>query len=83
MAKKYGIPYIDLNGDERTPAMIRAQNSDIPSAVKTIIQNAKITPHQFYTETFYHKPFKKASEFFIFFIFLLFLPPCAFFTRAR
>lgn len=37
VAKKYGIPYLDLNGDERCPAMIRPQNDDIPSAVKTIL----------------------------------------------
>ena len=41
MAKKYGIPYIDLNGDERTPAMIRPQNNDIPSTVKNIIRDAQ------------------------------------------
>ena len=41
MAKKYGIPYIDLNGDERTPAMIRPQNNDIPSAVRNIIRDAQ------------------------------------------
>ncbi|WP_026524732.1 SGNH/GDSL hydrolase family protein [Butyrivibrio sp. MB2005] len=33
-AKKWGIPYIDLNGDERTPAMIRSTNPDISSEVK-------------------------------------------------
>jgi hypothetical protein len=37
IAKKYGIPYIDLNGDNRTPAMIRPQNDDISSAIKTIL----------------------------------------------
>lgn len=37
IAKKYGIPYIDLNGDERTPVMIRSQNPDIASSVKTIV----------------------------------------------
>ena len=41
MAKKYGIPYLDLNGDERTPAMIRAQNNDIPSTVKNIIRDVQ------------------------------------------
>ena len=39
IAKKYGIPYIDLNGDARTPVMIRSQNPDISSAVKAIILN--------------------------------------------
>ena len=37
IAKKYGIPYIDLNGDERTPVMIRSTNPDISSAVKTLV----------------------------------------------
>lgn len=37
IAKKYGIPYIDLNGDERTPTMIRSQNPNISSVVKTIV----------------------------------------------
>lgn len=36
MAKKYGIPYIDLNGDERTPAMLRTTNPNIPASVKKI-----------------------------------------------
>ena len=35
IAKKYGVPYINLNGDERTPAMIRAVNPDIdPQIIK-------------------------------------------------
>lgn len=29
IARKYGIPFIDLNGDDRTPVMIRALNSNI------------------------------------------------------
>ena len=37
IAKKYGIPYIDLNGDGRTPVMIRSQNPDIASVVKTAV----------------------------------------------
>ena len=37
IAKKYGVPYIDLNGDSRTPVMIRSQNPDIASAVKTAV----------------------------------------------
>ena len=41
VAKKYGIPYLDLNGDERCQAMIRPQNDDIPSSVKTIIAQAQ------------------------------------------
>lgn len=39
IAEKFGVPYINMNGDERTPAMIRTTNPDIPSAVKTIILN--------------------------------------------
>jgi hypothetical protein len=39
IANKYGIPYIDLNGDSRTPAMIRTINQNIPSAVKTALIN--------------------------------------------
>lgn len=34
IAKKYGIPYIDLNGDERTPAMHRTCNGNIATSVK-------------------------------------------------
>ena len=37
IAKKYGIPYIDLNGDERTPMMIRSQNPNISQSVKNIV----------------------------------------------
>ena len=46
IAKKYGIPYIDLNGDERTPAMIRTVNPDISSSVKNIlIQKWAVEPN--------------------------------------
>lgn len=37
IAEKYGIPYIDLNGDKQTHAMIRSVNPDISSTVKNII----------------------------------------------
>ena len=37
IAKKYGISYIDLNGDARTRAMIRPQNEDISADVKTLL----------------------------------------------
>ncbi len=37
IANKYGVPYIDLNGDKQTPAMIRSVNPNIASAVKTAI----------------------------------------------
>lgn len=36
-AKKWGIPYLDLNGDERCPAMIRSKNPDISDEAKAII----------------------------------------------
>lgn len=39
IAKKYGIAYIDLNGDDHTPAMIRTVNPDIPQAVRTALIN--------------------------------------------
>ena len=37
-AKKWGIPYLDLNGDERCPAMIRTQNPDISGEAKEILR---------------------------------------------
>lgn len=37
-AKKWGIPYLDLNGDERCPAMIRTVNPDISSEAKEILK---------------------------------------------
>ena len=33
-AKKYGLAYLDLNGDGRTPAMIRSVNPDVADFVK-------------------------------------------------
>lgn len=36
-AKKWGIPYLDLNGDERCPAMVRSVNPDISAEAKAII----------------------------------------------
>lgn len=36
IARKWGIPFIDLNGDDRTPMMIRSQNPDISSTAKAI-----------------------------------------------
>jgi hypothetical protein len=45
IAGKYGIPYIDLNGDARTPAMLRTSNPGISSAVKTaLIQKWAVDP---------------------------------------
>ena len=37
IAKKYGLPYMDLNGDARTPSMHRTCNPDISDAVKTAL----------------------------------------------
>lgn len=37
IANKYGIPYIDLNGDQHTPAMIRCYNQNIPQSIKDIL----------------------------------------------
>ena len=39
IAKKYGVPYINLNGDQHTPAMIRAYNPNLPQFVKDAIKN--------------------------------------------
>ncbi len=39
IANKFGIPFIDLNGDERTSAMHRPQNDNIPTPVKNILLN--------------------------------------------
>lgn len=46
IAKKWGIPYIDLNGDERTPMMLRAMNNEASSEAKiarTISQRVSAT----------------------------------------
>lgn len=37
IANKYGISYIDMNGNERTPAMLRTVNPDIPYSVKSAL----------------------------------------------
>jgi hypothetical protein len=37
IAEKYGIPYIDMNGDARTPAMIRTSNPNISATIKNIL----------------------------------------------
>lgn len=37
LCKKWGFPYIDMNGDERTPAMIRSTSPDVSQEVKNII----------------------------------------------
>lgn len=57
IAKKWGIPYIDLNGDERTPMMLRAMNNEASSEAK----NAR-TISQRVSETNQH-PNPKAHEY--------------------
>lgn len=64
IAKKYGIPYIDLNGDEHTPAMIRTTNPDIPSAVKTLIKKKQAVDYDgTVTGSENHHPNDAAHEF--------------------
>ena len=41
IAKKWGIPYIDLNGDERTPMMLRSTNPNISSSAKAARLNSQ------------------------------------------
>ena len=41
IARKYGIPFIDLNGDDNTPFMIRSMNGNIPSAIRSIRTQAQ------------------------------------------
>lgn len=36
IARKYGIPFIDLNGDDRTPCMIRSKNENIALAIRDL-----------------------------------------------
>ena len=57
IAKKWGIPYIDLNGDERTPMMLRAMNNEASSEAK----NARIISQRV-SETNQH-PNPKAHEY--------------------
>lgn len=38
IAEKYGIPYIDLNGDRYTPVMIRSMNPNISEEVKQAVK---------------------------------------------
>ena len=41
IAKKWGIPYIDLNGDERTPMMLRSTNPNISFSAKEARLNSQ------------------------------------------
>lgn len=36
IANKYGVPYIDLNGDERTPCMLRSDNPNIDISIRNM-----------------------------------------------
>ena len=59
IAKKWGVPYIDLNGDERTPAMIRSTNQNICAAARELRTQA-------YAVNYYGKnkhPSAKAHEY--------------------
>lgn len=38
IARKYGIPFIDMNGDDRTPAMLRTVNPNIATSVKQALK---------------------------------------------
>lgn len=50
IAKKWGVPYIDLNGDERTPAMQKALNNDLCQDVKDALNNKWALVPQEHTE---------------------------------
>ena len=39
IAKKYGIPYIDMNGDKQTPCMIRSCNTEVDESIRAAIQS--------------------------------------------
>jgi hypothetical protein len=38
LATKFGVPYIDMNGDRFTPVMIRSMNPDISEEVKQAVK---------------------------------------------
>lgn len=40
VAKKYGLPYVNPNGDERTQMTCRAVNNNVPTAIKQTRHNA-------------------------------------------
>lgn len=40
VANKWGIPYIDLNGDQRTPMMLRSTNPNVTATAKTMRNQA-------------------------------------------
>lgn len=57
IAKKWGIPYIDLNGDERTPMMNRSTNPEVSNIAKELRNKALRV-----SETNWH-PSVKAHEY--------------------
>lgn len=58
LARKWGVPYLDLNGDDRTPAMLRSQNPDICARAKELRMKA-----QSVNFGINHHPNAKAHEF--------------------
>lgn len=62
IANKWGIPYIDLNGDERTPMMNRSTNASISTVARNLRSN------QFKVDDSNHHPSAKAHEYESYFI---------------
>lgn len=56
-ARKWGIPYIDLNGDERTPFMLRSTNQEIQASVrnKRTMEQAVNYPNNMHPSVFAHE----------------------------
>lgn len=64
IAKKYGVQYMDLNGDQFSPAMLRTVNPDIPSSVKqALIQKQAVDPDGNITGTINRHPNDQAHEY--------------------
>lgn len=59
IAQKWGIPFIDLNGDERTPAMIRTDNP----AISPIAKNALLKKQALNLEKKNYHPNPAAHKF--------------------
>ena len=56
IAKRWGIPYIDLNGDERTPMMLRSTNPDIVSTAKELRnQTQRVSASNFHPNEIAHE----------------------------
>ena len=41
IARKWGYPYLNLNGDDRTPAFIRCYNPDVPNSLKDTLKTTQ------------------------------------------